>query len=150
MIRSTILFTLTFFLVACSDTTVDSSSTTSSSPQQENSTQQADIPSKQTKVINTSAKEEAETSTVAKKELPINGHNIYIRKCASCHGQSGEKIALSKSQVITGWKKERSVSALKGYQDGSYGSSMKAIMKGQVSALNDEQIEAVSEYIATL
>ncbi|MEA3554001.1 MAG: cytochrome c, partial [Campylobacterota bacterium] len=38
---------------------------------------------------------------------------------------------------------------LKGYKDGTYGSVMKGVMKGQVVSLNDEQIESIAKFIAT-
>jgi len=44
--------------------------------------------------------------------------------------------------------KEEIVTALKGYKDGSYGGAMKALMKGQVAAYDDTQIETVSAFIA--
>ena len=73
-----------------------------------------------------------------------------FKKCASCHGAAGEKHALNKSKVINAMSKEELVTALKGYKDGSYGGSMKALMKGQVAAYDDKQIDTVAAYITTL
>jgi cytochrome c len=61
--------------------------------------------------------------------------------CAGCHGINGEKKALGKSAVITGWDVNRTIAALNGYKDGSYGGSMKGIMKGQVMRLSKKDIE---------
>lgn len=138
--KSILLFTFTLLLTACSDTTSNNQTTTSSAVNQ-------------TSPVKTAPVEAAvATAEVAppKAETPINGHSIFVHKCASCHGSSGEKAALNKSKIIAGWHKEKIYNALKGYQDSSYGGKMKAIMKGQVSALDDKQIEAIAAYIATL
>ena len=70
--------------------------------------------------------------------------------CAGCHGANGEKAALGKSQVIKGWPVEKTVAALKGYKDGSYGGAMKGVMKGQVARLSDADIEDLAAQISKL
>ena len=71
-------------------------------------------------------------------------------KCTACHGANGEKHALGKSQVIQGWKSEKTLAALKGYKDGTYGGAMKGVMKGQVSKLSDEDMQALAKHIEGL
>jgi len=68
------------------------------------------------------------------------------KKCAGCHGLKGEKKALNKSKIMNQMTKEEFITATKGYKDGSYGGAMKAIMKPQVMALSDEQIEALADF----
>ncbi len=69
--------------------------------------------------------------------------------CAGCHGAYGEKAALNgKSEVIQAWPVARTIAALKGYKDGSYGGAMKGIMKGQVARLSDEDIEELAKIIS--
>jgi len=75
-----------------------------------------------------------------------DGATIF-KKCAACHGSNGEKVALGKSKVIKELSKDEIVTALKGFKDGTYGGSMKALMKGQIASLSDADIEAVAEYI---
>lgn len=75
-----------------------------------------------------------------------DGAALY-QKCAACHGTQGEKKALGKSKVINAMQPAEIATALKGYKEGSYGGSMKALMKGQVAPLSDEQITAIAEYI---
>ena len=146
MMRSTLLFTITLLLTACSDNTTNKQLPTSSTTEKK-----ATVKKTETAKTATPPTQLKETPIESKKEeVSINGHTLYALKCASCHGQSGEKSALNKSQVISGWETQRSVKALKGYQDGSYGNQMKGIMKGQVSTLSDAQIQAISAYIATL
>ncbi|WP_234697125.1 c-type cytochrome [Nitrosophilus alvini] len=82
-------------------------------------------------------------------ESAIDGAKLFV-KCAGCHGVHGEKKALGKSQVIKGWPKDKTVEALKGYKKGTYGGSMKSLMKGQVVMLSDEEIEALADYISKL
>lgn len=81
--------------------------------------------------------------------MAADGAALY-KKCASCHGMNAEKKALGKSQVIQGWDVEKGIAALKGYKDGTYGGPMKGLMKGQVANYSEEDMRAVSEYIATL
>lgn len=79
----------------------------------------------------------------------VNAGELF-KACASCHGQKGEKPALGKSQIIAGWDKQKTIDALNGYKNGTYGGAMKAIMLGQVSSKSDEEIEALAEFISTL
>ena len=72
-----------------------------------------------------------------------------FKKCASCHGASGEKHALNKSRIINEMSKEEIAAALKGYKAGTYGGAMKALMKGQIAAYSDEDIETVAAFIAS-
>ena len=68
--------------------------------------------------------------------------------CAACHGAAGEKPALGKSQIIKGWAVEKTVAALNGYKDGSYGGAMKGVMKGQVARLSDADIQDLATQIS--
>ncbi len=67
--------------------------------------------------------------------------------CKGCHGQSFEKKAMGKSKEVNKMSKADIVAALKGYKDGSYGGAMKGMMKGQVAALSDADIEAIAAEI---
>ncbi len=89
------------------------------------------------------------TSMMPTTTATASGESIF-KVCASCHGFSGEKAALGKSQIIKGWSASKVADALKGYKADSYGGAMKGIMKGQVSKLSNDEIKAVSEYISKL
>lgn len=78
-----------------------------------------------------------------------DGAGIF-KACAGCHGANGEKAALGKSQIIQGWDVDKTIKALTGYKDGSYGGPMKGVMKGQVARLTQPDVKAVAEYIANL
>ena len=92
--------------------------------------------------------EEAISEPVAIVE-GLDGEVLY-KSCASCHGLKAEKQALGKSQIIAGWPKEKTIQALNGYKDGSYGGVMKNIMKGQVATKTDLEIEALAVFISKL
>ena len=93
-----------------------------------------------------------EVIAVVKVSTPtpnIDAKALY-NACASCHGVNGEKAALGKSQIIKGWSVEKVTNAINGYKDGTYGGSMKGLMKGQVAKLNADETKAISEYISKL
>jgi len=79
--------------------------------------------------------------------MAMDGAVLY-KKCAGCHGANGEKKALGKSAIIKGWAVDQTVAALKGYKAGTYGGAMKGVMKGQVSTMSDEQMNAIATYLA--
>lgn len=68
-------------------------------------------------------------------------------KCVACHGAEGEKAALGKSMIIKEMSKADFITAMKGYKDGSYGKDQKALMKAQVTAFSDAQIEEIASFI---
>ncbi len=92
---------------------------------------------------------EAASTAVAAVTGGGAGEAVY-KKCSGCHGAKAEKKALGKSQIIAGWDSAKTEDALKGYKAGTYGGSMKGVMKGQVMTMSDEDIKAVAEYISTL
>ena len=141
MTRSNLLLTFALFLSACSDSATTDQSTESALSEKEVVVKQVPAPTEPVKTVDKSAKTETKS---------VSGYTFYAHKCASCHGKNGEKAAFNNAQIIAGWDKKKSIAALNGYKDGTYGGSLKGIMKGQVSALSDAQIEAVSEYISTL
>lgn len=72
---------------------------------------------------------------------------VSYKKCASCHGLSGEKKALGKSKIISEMTNKEIVTALTGYKDGTYGGQMKAIMIGQVKNLTSNDIKLIADFI---
>ncbi|MGJ0314226.1 c-type cytochrome [Aliarcobacter cryaerophilus] len=99
------------------------------------------------KVEEAKSEEQKQANETASNEL--NAETLF-KTCASCHGLKGEKEALGKSQVITGWDKDRVIKALNGYKDGSYGGVMKNLMKTHVETKTPEQIEVLADYISKL
>jgi cytochrome c553 len=95
------------------------------------------------------AKTKENEQIVAQVKEPAHGATLYV-KCASCHGKDGKKSALNASKSIAGWPSEKTQAALHGYNDGTYGGKMKAVMKAQSQPLTDEEIIKLSDYISTL
>lgn len=79
----------------------------------------------------------------------LDGTKLFV-SCAGCHGANAQNAALGKSQIIKGWDEAKTLAALKGYKDGSYGGAMKGMMKAQVDNKSDAQLEALAKYIANL
>jgi cytochrome c len=75
---------------------------------------------------------------------------ILYQKCAACHGNLGERSALNQSAPISDWDSKRIAAVIYGYQNGTYGGSMKTLMQNQVKGLTHDQVEALSQYIANL
>ncbi len=76
---------------------------------------------------------------------------VLYQKCAACHGMKGEKAALGKSEVISGWSSAKTLEALKGYKAGTRNTKgMGAIMKGQMATLSDSDMKTLSDHIAGL
>lgn len=67
--------------------------------------------------------------------------------CAACHGANGEKAALGKSKIIKDLSKADFVSALKGYQDGTYGGAQKGLMVGQVKDMTEATMNEIADTI---
>jgi len=78
-----------------------------------------------------------------------DGASLY-KTCATCHGTKGDKSALNKSQIIAGWNSDKTIAALNGYKDGSYGGPLKGTMAGQVKNLDADAITALAKYIEKL
>ena len=68
-------------------------------------------------------------------------------KCSACHGVNGEKAALGKSKIIKDLSKADFVSALKGYQDGTYGGAQKGLMVGQVKDMTEATMNEIADTI---
>ncbi len=77
--------------------------------------------------------------------------SALFKKCVACHGAKAEKAALGKSEVIAGWKADKTLDALKGYKAGTRNTKgMGAIMKGQTSTLSDADMKTIADYVAGL
>ncbi len=98
----------------------------------------------------TAAAPEEASSSVAAETISVDATALFSQKCASCHGAKAEKSALNKSQIIAAFSEQQIKDALKGYQNGTYGKEMKALMQGQAKGLNETQIDALAKYISGL
>jgi len=82
----------------------------------------------------------------AEVNLNLAGEELY-KKCAGCHGLKAEKKALGKSLIVADMNVTEISTALLGYKDGSYGRSMKGIMKSQTTNMSPVNIHNLAEYI---
>lgn len=78
-----------------------------------------------------------------------SGKELY-EKCASCHGENGDKSAMGSSKKIRGWNAVRLEKVLLGYKNGTYGFCLKNLMLEEVRYLSLEEIKDVSLYISKL
>ena len=93
-----------------------------------------------------SAEEAATTSATADNEA---GKTLYA-KCAACHGADGKRAALNKSAIIAGQSAAELEIKIVEYKAGTREvNGMGNLMSAQVATMSDEEIKAVSEYIAT-
>lgn len=72
---------------------------------------------------------------------------VNSKACTSCHGADWSKKALGKSKVVKDLTHAEIATALKGYQAGTYGGSMKGLMKAQVAKYSDADLEAFAQTI---
>ena len=79
----------------------------------------------------------------------ISASASTINSCVSCHGQNFQKKALGKSKIVKNMSVEEIKTALIGYKNGTYGGSMKMIMKGQVSRISNIEATAQEVYNKT-
>jgi cytochrome c-type protein NapB len=95
------------------------------------------------------AKEAKETMAkkVEEAKEALSTPAVNLAACAGCHGKDFEKKAMGISKVVKDMSKADIETALKGYQAGTYGGNMKALMKGQVAAFDEAKIKAIAEQI---
>ena len=72
---------------------------------------------------------------------------VNANACKGCHGANFEKHALGKSKIVKDMTHAEIAKALKGYKAGTYGGSMKVVMKGQVGRYSDADLEAFAQTI---
>jgi len=67
---------------------------------------------------------------------------VNLGACKGCHGANFEKKALGKSKIVSNMTKQEVSDALVGYKNGTYGGSMKGVMKGQVAKYSEADLSA--------
>ncbi|MFV0422798.1 c-type cytochrome [Oleidesulfovibrio sp.] len=78
-----------------------------------------------------------------------DGASLY-RKCTGCHGADGSKQPMGVGTPVKGQSADELYNKMKGYTDGSFGGSKKAVMVNILKRLDDAQIKTLADYIATL
>ncbi len=155
-----ITFVAALLLLGCSQEQKSSSTTAAVTTKKAAPVKKVEVAKVEaTEVEKVIAKAPAEAPVVEEKVadvLPVvavssfDAVGTFKRKCGGCHGANGEKAALGKSQIITGWEVVKTAEALNGYKDGSYGGAMKGLMASQVSSLSESDINALAKHISEL
>ncbi|MEJ2489763.1 MAG: c-type cytochrome [Sulfurovaceae bacterium] len=97
---------------------------------------------------NATTKEAAAPVEEAAAEAP--GKALFTT-CAACHGPDGKTLALGKGAVIAGQPKADLLEKMHAYKAGTRditGNGM--LMKGQMAALSDADMDALADYISSL
>ena len=134
-----------FLLIGCSDSKPTEAAATAepTAPIETNQTTASEE-------VNASVSTSTPAIPAATETAAVDAASLFAQKCVSCHGAKAEKAALNKSQIIANFSEAQVKEALKGYQNGTYGKEMKAVMQGQAKGLNDAQIDALASYISGL
>jgi cbb3-type cytochrome c oxidase subunit III len=83
-------------------------------------------------------------------ERVAQGADLYKKNgCTSCHGPDGKK-PLATYPTLAGMKKDYMVLQLKDIRDGVRTNGKVKLMVSFAKKLNDEQVELISEYLATV
>lgn len=76
------------------------------------------------------------------------GKEVYMKKCASCHGANGEKKAYGVSERLKDMKGEEIVVNLHSYiTDSEHGGKFKMVMRSQSMNISDNEMDLIVAYI---
>jgi len=77
-----------------------------------------------------------------------SGKELYMKNCASCHGEKGEKYAGAGSRPLINMSEEDIITALEKYKrDEHFGGSMKMLMYDVAVPLRGVEMEEIAAYI---
>lgn len=79
-----------------------------------------------------------------------DAETLFKKQCAACHGINADKKALNTSRMINTLDKEEIVNALVGYKEGNSGGKFKKVKQRLATALSEDDMHALADYIHTL
>ena len=80
-----------------------------------------------------------------------DGAKLYAEKtCNACHGPKGDKPLMPDYPKIAGQNAKYVEQQMKDIKSGARNNGQTAAMKGVMHLVNDEEIKALSEYLAKL
>lgn len=83
--------------------------------------------------------------------MALDGAELYKTKtCFSCHGKDAKTPILPTYPKIAGQNAEYAVQQMKDIKSGARANGMSAAMKGVMHLVNDEEIQAIADWLATL
>jgi cytochrome c553 len=97
----------------------------------------------------------AKAGTTKEKYVEL-GSKIYsggvtgVLACTACHGPNGDGLDAAGFPKISGQKVQYVIMQLNNFKNGSRSSSANSMMNDIAAKMNDEQIEAIANYLAGL
>ena len=81
----------------------------------------------------------------------LDGAQLYKTKtCFSCHGQDAKTPILPAYPKLAGQNAAYAAQQMKDIKSGARANGMSAAMKGVMHLVNDEEIQAIADWLATL
>lgn len=85
------------------------------------------------------------------KQMFLNGKSDHsVEACSGCHGDDGKGNAALKFPSLAGQHAAYVAKTLKEFRSGGRSNDRQALMRNIAKGLNDQEIEALAAYIATL
>ncbi|QKE29758.1 hypothetical protein AACT_2688 [Arcobacter acticola] len=85
-----------------------------------------------------------------KKDLSVDGKNIYVNKCQSCHGEKGESTVGGYSRPLNTLSSEEMRHSISGYTNGTYDRGRASVMRPITSTLTYVTLDKVSAYLESI
>jgi cytochrome c len=83
--------------------------------------------------------------------LSADGEKLYQTKtCSTCHGKDGKSPIMPMYPKIAGQNQAYTLQQLKDIKSGARNNGQTAAMKGVMHLVSDDEMQALSEYIATM
>ena len=81
------------------------------------------------------------------KDASIDAEKIYISKCQTCHGATGEKKAYNSSRPLKDLSLEEMEESIKDYKNGNKNSGNATIMAPYASFIDYKEIKGIQAYL---
>ena len=83
--------------------------------------------------------------------LSADGETLYKTKtCTTCHGKDGKTPIMPMYPKIAGQNKEYTLQQMADIKSGARSNGQSAAMKGVMHLVSEEEMQALSEYIASM
>jgi cytochrome c len=83
--------------------------------------------------------------------LALDGEQLYKTKtCSSCHGKDAKTPIMPNYPKLAGQNAAYAVQQMQDIKSGARANGNSAAMKGVMHLVNDEEIEAIADWLATL
>jgi cytochrome c len=83
--------------------------------------------------------------------LALDGAELYMTKtCFSCHGKDAQTPIMPAYPKLAGQNAAYAAQQMKDIKSGARANGMSAAMKGVMHLVNDEEIDAIAAWLATL